>query len=241
LITCKVCKIPNLNHLKEYLIYNLIYNVREITKRKSTPRTQPKPPSKKLKADIAKLQEWKSTDPTREVLNQLIQSNFKDRTIAQSRTAMKAQDLLKSNDLNKFGKFYSRITSLATVKQGKKQVKREERNRVEKEETDRVIKTVEREVFRPRLITRKQETEAPSYEVEFKKDYFNASEAWEAGNKALIRMIEKHMEKKPNIKIYLGYKYQVTKITIDANGPDPDEVEQVRGASQEGNLHDQTS
>ncbi len=63
------------------------------TKRKSTPRTQPKPPSKKFKADLAKLQEWTSTDPTREALNQGLQSNFKDRTIAQSRTAMKAQDL----------------------------------------------------------------------------------------------------------------------------------------------------
>jgi RNA polymerase-interacting CarD/CdnL/TRCF family regulator len=87
-------------------------------KRKSTPKARAKPPTKKFKADLASLQEWSSTDPTREALNKLIQSNFKDRTIAQSRTAKKAQDLLKSNDLNKFGKMYSRIVSLAKNQQG---------------------------------------------------------------------------------------------------------------------------
>ena len=42
------------------------------------------------------------------------------------------------------------------------------------------------------------------------------------------------MEKKQNIKIYLGYKYQVTKISIHANGPDPDEVEKVSGPAKKG-------
>ena len=204
------------------------------SKRKSTPKAKAKPPTKKFKADVASLKEWVSPDPTLQALNKLIQSNFEDRTIAQSRTAQKGQNLLKSNDIKKFKTYYSRVISLATTQMGKKQGKREERERVEKVETDKAIKTVEREVYRPRLITRKQETEAPSYEVEFKKDYYNASEAWEAGNRALSKMIEKHMANKPNIKIYIGFKYQVTKISIDVNGDDPEAAEEVKGPTKKG-------
>ena len=47
-------------------------------------------------------------------------------------------------------------------------------------------------------------------------------------------MIEKHMAKKRNIKIYIGFKYQVTKISIDVNGEDPDAVEEVKGPAKKG-------
>ena len=50
-------------------------------------------------------------------------------------------------------------------------------------------------VFRPNLKTRKQETEAPSYEVEFKRDYTNFNKVWDNGKKLIIKMIEKHMVK----------------------------------------------
>ena len=53
------------------------------TKRKSADPPKAKPPSKKLKASIASLEEWSSKDPFIEVFNQLIISNYKDRTIAQ--------------------------------------------------------------------------------------------------------------------------------------------------------------
>ena len=62
-------------------------------KRKSTKPQKAKPPSKKLKANIASLEEWSSKDPFIEVFNQLIISNYKDRTIAQKRTAKAAQNL----------------------------------------------------------------------------------------------------------------------------------------------------
>ena len=131
-------------------------------KRKSTNPPKAKPLSKKIKANIASLEEWSSKDPFIEVFNQLIISNYKDRTIAQKRTATAAQDLLKSNDLNKFRKKYKHIVTLAKKKTGKKQAKTEERNRIETEETDKKVRAVERVVLKPRLTTRKQDTEAPS-------------------------------------------------------------------------------
>ncbi len=155
--------------------------------RKSPKPSKAKPPSKKLKADIASLDEWKSKDPILEVFNSLIKLNFKDRTIAQIRTAKAAQDLLKSDDLNKFRKKYANIIKLPTKKQGKKQTKKEERNRIETEETAKKVKTIEREVFRPRFTTRNQETEAPSYEAEYKRNYTNFDEAWEAGKNHSLR------------------------------------------------------
>ena len=125
-------------------------------KRKSTKAQKAKPLSKKLKANIASLEEWSSKDPFIEVFNQLIISSYKDRTIAQNRTATAAQDLLKSNDLNKFRKKYGNIVTLAKKKTGKTQAKREERNRIETEETDKKVREVERVVFRPNTKTRKQ-------------------------------------------------------------------------------------
>ena len=190
-------------------------------KRKSANPQKAKPPSKKLKAGIASLEEWSSKDPFIEVFNQLIISNYKDRTIAQKRTAKAAQDLLKANDLKNFRKKYANIVTLAKKKTGKKQAKRDEKTRIETEETDKKVRAVERVVFKPTLKTRKQDTEAPSYEVEFKRDYTNFNEAWDNGKKLLIKMIEKHMEQKPNIKLKLGFTYTVVKIVIDADNEDP--------------------
>ncbi len=50
----------------------------------------------------------------------------------------------------------------------------------------------------------------------------------------MIKMIEKHMEKKPNIKINLGLKYTVVKITIDATNPDPLTAEEAESEPLKG-------
>ena len=82
---------------------------------------------------------------------------------------------------------------------------------------DKEVRGVEREVCRPKLKTKHGDTEAPTYEVEFVKDYRNFIEAWEAGVKKLIQMTEAHMNKAPNIKLSLGCTFQVQKGRIDAD------------------------
>ncbi len=65
---------------------------------------------------------------------------------------------------------------------------------------------------------RNGKTEAPSYEVQFGEDFKLLEEAWNAGVKRLIAMTELHMKTKPNIKINVGFTYQVIKSEIDLNG-----------------------
>jgi hypothetical protein len=204
------------------------------SKRKAKPTPKPKAPSKQIKANIASLGAYTSNDPTLEVFNQLIKLKYEDRSITQIRTAKAAQNLIKTDNLKEFRKKFANIVKLDTKNLRKKQAVRDVKNRAEKEETDKKVREIERVVYKPNLITRKQETEAPSYEVEYKRDYTNFTEAWEAGNKSLIRMIERHITKKPNIKIYVGLKYQVVKTTIDADNEDPDTVEAVQSPPKKG-------
>ena len=50
-------------------------------------------------------------------------------------------------------------------------------------------------------------------------------EAWEAGEKKLIRMTAAHMKNKPSIKLSLGCRFQVVKSRFNAENDDPDSVE----------------
>ncbi len=75
---------------------------------------------------------------------------------------------------------------------------------------------------------RNRKTEAPSYEVQFKKDFKRLEEAWKAGVKRIIAMTELHMKNKPNIKIKVGFTYQVIKTELGLDGSfDEMEVRQL--------------
>ncbi len=52
-------------------------------------------------------------------------------------------------------------------------------------------------------------------------------EAFDAGVKKLIKLTENHMNKKPNIRLSIGFKYTVIKIEIDADAPAFEEVTEV--------------
>ncbi len=85
---------------------------------------------------------------------------------------------------------------------------------------DKTVRGVEREVFRPKIKTKDGGTEAPTYEVEFIRDYRNVLEAWEAGEKKLIQMTEKNMKNKPNIRLALGCSFQDHQPKINADNED---------------------
>ena len=83
---------------------------------------------------------------------------------------------------------HRRYTSLK--QKTKATAKRQTKNQKETEEMDQLVRGVEREVFRPKTKITHGETEAPTYEVEFLRDYRNIEEAWNAGVKKIIKMTE---------------------------------------------------
>ena len=200
--------------------------------RKSPSSPQKAKPTKQFKANMVALDAYSSTIALNETLMSTVKELYKTRDITNIKTATRAMDLLKSNELNKFKKNFADISKLATTKSGKTKAKRETKYQAEKEIMDKEVRGVEREVFKPKLKTSNGETEAPTYEVEFLRDYTNIGEAWDAGVKKLTQMTETHMKKKKNIRLALGGKFQVVKLEIDATNDDPDTVEEVATASE---------
>ena len=63
--------------------------------------------------------------------------------------------------------------------------------------------------MKPKINIKFPETEDPSFEIEFVKKYRIFDEAFDAGVRRLIKLIEKHMKTKPNIRLSIGFKYSV--------------------------------
>ena len=75
--------------------------------------------------------------------------------------------------MKKFTKNFAGIRKLVSNKTAKTQAKRDAKYQVEKDNMDKEVRGVENKVFNPRLKTTHGGTEAPTYEVEFRRDYRN--------------------------------------------------------------------
>ena len=158
--------------------------------RKSPSSPQTAKPTKNIKTNMALLDAYSSTNALNDTLMKTFKGLYKNRDITNIRTATAAMELLKGNEMKKFSKKFAGISKLVSKKTAKTTARRDAKHLMEKEEMDRTVRGVEREVFRPRIKTKDGETEAPTYEVEFIRDYRNIIEAWEAGEKKLIQLTE---------------------------------------------------
>ena len=67
-----------------------------------------------------------------------------------------------------------------------------------------VVAAVDRKVHKPNINTKNWESEAPSSEMVFKRDFEQFDEAWKAGYELLHNSVEQHMTKKqPNLELYI--------------------------------------
>ena len=133
--------------------------------------------------------------------------------------------MLESNDLNKFQRKFATIVKAIPIKQTKQKARKEVKTKKLDEELAKVVQVAERRVYRPNIKTKHWESESPSSEVVFKKDFTLFDEAWKAGYPLLVKTVIAHMEQKhPNMKLYIGIEYTVIKQTIDLEDNDPDEI-----------------
>ncbi len=156
----------------------------ELKLRKSKPRAKTNALSKKVKQNIASLDEYSSTNALRSSLMSTVKVLYKTRDITNIRTAKAALNLLDSNnksDLNKFSKKFSTIMTQTEKKTATKQVKRKAAAVKEEEEEQKLIKVIEKKIFKPKVSIKHGETEAPSFEIEFIKKYRIFDEAFDAG------------------------------------------------------------
>ncbi len=173
--------------------------------RKTPSSPQKAKPTKKLKANMAALAAYSSTSALNDTLMKTVKHQYENRDITNVKTAKAAMDLLKANEFNKFTKKFASISKLVSNKSAKRAVKREAREFAEQEKMDREVKGIEKVVYKPTIKISGKGTEAPTYEIEFKRDYRNIVEAWEAAERKLIKMTEEHMKNKPNINGKLKY------------------------------------
>ena len=158
---------------------------------------------------MALLDAYNSTNALISTLMKSLKQSYESRNTLNIKTTLRGMELLKNNKMKKFGPYSQGVTNQATTRIAKAGAKRETKYQAEKEAMDKVIRGVERVVNKPKLNTKDGDTEAPTYEVEFIKDYFAFGEAWEAGVKKLIKLTEAHMKTKPDIKVSIGCTFQV--------------------------------
>ena len=140
----------------------------EIKSRKSKPKAKTNTLSKKVKQNIESLNEYSSTNALKNSLMNTVKLLYKNRDITNIKTATSAINLLNTNnksDLNKFSKKFSTIMKQSEKKTEKTQVKRKAATIKEEEEEKKIIKVVERKIFKPRVNIKNGETKAPSFEI----------------------------------------------------------------------------
>ncbi len=156
--------------------------------RKVSPKTETAKPTKKFKANMTTLDAYSSTIALNQTFMIHVEQMYKSRDITNVKTAIGGMELLKANKMKEFTTKYANITKLVSKKTKKQKVRKDARDAVEQEEMDKVVRGVENIAYKPNIKISDKETEPPTYEVEFKRDYRNIMEAWEAAEMKLIRM-----------------------------------------------------
>jgi hypothetical protein len=111
------------------------------------------------------------------------------------------------------------------IKQAKKTAAREKKEKVIDDNLAEAVIKLDNKIHRPSITTKNWESEAPSAEINFKRDYKDFNDAWKAGSKLLIREVSAHLTKKqPNMKVYIGISYTVIKQSIDYEDQDPEDI-----------------
>ena len=162
-----------------------------------------KKPTAQFKRNVVSLDRYSSTNALNQTLMTLIKSQYENRDITNIKTAKSALDLLESNDLSKFQRKFATMVKAIPIKQTKQKARKEVKTKKPDEELAKVVKVAERRVYRPNIKTKHWESESPSSEVVFKKDFTLFDEAWKAGYPLLVKIVIAHMEQKhPNVKLY---------------------------------------
>ena len=182
-----------------------------------------------LTRGVNKLKTYKTqkstTNKRSQELLDLVISQYESRDILNIQTAASMAHSLMNNNLTEFKDKYADAILGIGRQVAKQKDKREATKEAQKIKEDDFVRVADRTVHRPTIKTRNWESEAPSTEIQFVRDYKNFDAAWNAGYKRLIQAVEQHLTKKqPNLKLYIGMQYTVIKQAIDYEDQDPEEV-----------------
>jgi hypothetical protein len=174
---------------------------------------------------MERLNEYSSTNSKAQIFMTLIKQQYKSRDITNNKTAVSAMNSLKANEFNEFKRKYADIAMTIPIKQAKKTAAREKKEKVIDDNLAEAVIKLDNKIHRPGITTKNWESEAPSVEINFKRDYKDFNDAWAAGSKLLIKEVSAHLTKKqPNMKVYIGISYTVIKQSIDYEDQDPEEI-----------------
>jgi hypothetical protein len=175
--------------------------------------------------NMERLNEYSSTNAKTQIFMTLIQQQYKSRDITNIKTAVSAMDSLKANDFDEFKRKYADMVLAVPIKNAKKRARREKKETVIDDKVADIITKVDNKIHRPGIRTKNWESEAPSTEIHFKRNYKDFNDAWKEGSKLLIKAVSAHLTKKqPNLKLFIGISYTVIKQSIDYEDQDPEEI-----------------
>ena len=182
-----------------------------------------------LTRGVKKLETYKTQKPTTSKTSQalldMVIRQYESRDILNIQTAGSMAHSLMNNNIKEFRNKYADAIVGIGKQMAKQATKRETTMQATKKVEDDLVRVVDRAVHRPTIKTKNWESESPTSEVQFVRDYKSFDAAWKAGYKRLISVVEQHLTKKqPNLKLYIGMQYTVIKQAIDYEDRDPDEV-----------------
>jgi hypothetical protein len=155
----------------------------------------------------------------------LIKQRYQSRDITNIKTAVSAMDSLNANDFNEFRRKYADVALAAPIKEAKKNARRDSKKAAVDDKVAEIITKVDNQILRPGIRTKNWESEAPSTEIKFKRNYKDFNDAWKEGSKLLIKAVSAHLTKKqPNLKLFTGIEYTVIKQAVDYEDQDPEEI-----------------
>ena len=119
--------------------------------RKKPSNPQPAKPTKAFKANMALLEAYGSTNALTRTLMKSVTHRYENRDIRNVKTGQALMKLLENNEMKKFAKKWGTIDTAGTKKRTRDTERRETRNAKEAEEESKLVRGIEREVFKPKL------------------------------------------------------------------------------------------
>jgi hypothetical protein len=128
--------------------------------------------------------------------------------------------LIKENEININDEFLIRDNKMDEFDEKFEAINKKEQEKVAKQkkeehETEKRMNVISKELKRHHIRIKNKNSELPTFEVEFKEKIVDFNVAWKAGVNQLIRIAEKQISAKRNIKISVGVSLIAIKLKSD--------------------------
>ena len=167
--------------------------------------------SKRRESNMKKLEEYELTDSaSKNALISSVKVMYQRGGIPRITTATSLIKLVQNDKMKQFEKRFGELTNKETATQAE-----EQKSKVNNEQKSESITITKKSYSRNKIFIKGKTSELPTFEIEFSKTHISFSSAWKAALPSLIRLAEKKLTEKQNIKLVIGSTVLISKPVED--------------------------